>query len=100
MTTYALRKQIEVVEFFENDGIIAIHYQKNGEPRFLPVDKVENTELMELIDGQVCQFDAINLVVAHEMNLANQKVLNITKPDTLFEDICGIVRTHNAAYIH
>lgn len=97
MTTFHARKATQVIKFEETHCLITIDYLFKGKPKTLIVDKVENVDLMELIDGDVCQFDAIILAAQHEVNMSTTKYLDITKPDSLFELMADITRTHAKA---
>ena len=68
MTTHQLRKQIEVYLILETEDTINIDYWKGDQQKHLIVDRQENTNLMQFVDGKVSQWDAINMVCAHEMD--------------------------------
>lgn len=76
MTTHAIRKHIEVCDVTETDETIVIDYWKFQYPgdqvrrqsKSLIIDRKHNTHLMQFVDGMVSQWDAINIVVQHEMD--------------------------------
>lgn len=96
MTRSQIAKQISEVKFQETHDTVNISYLINGHQRHLLVDKIENVDLVELIDeGPVCLFEAINMVIYHEQQKQNERVIDLTSPQGLFEQIANIARYHN-----
>lgn len=73
-TTHDLRKKIEVLGTSESDTHIGIYYRCGEQYKHLMVDRKLHTELMQFVDGPVCQWDAINIAVEHERNVQMQVV--------------------------
>lgn len=67
MTTDQMRKKISVYDIIESSEKIIIGYWKDNFIYRLEVKKNSTDELLEWVDGPVCQYDAINMVVQFEM---------------------------------
>jgi hypothetical protein len=95
MTFHEALKLTQHVDHKETGNLISIDYFFKGKPKVLIVDKQENTDLMELVDGEVSQYDAIKLAAMHEVNISNRGYLDFVKPGSLFEEIAALARRNN-----
>jgi hypothetical protein len=97
MTTESLRKEIKVLDYYEDQHTIVVKYTKCGELKLLPVDKTENTELMEIVEGPISQWDALSLAIHHELILADQEYDRCLKEGSLFQMFADIAISHARA---
>jgi hypothetical protein len=89
-----MRQKIHVTGFSELQYTISISYLIGKKEKLLIIDKHADTELMELFTLPVNQYDCICVAAAHEEQKENKnkRFLDLTNPDSLFENICNIVR--------
>ena len=93
-----MRQNIFITSLQDLTFTLVITYQIcGGKEKNLIIDKEKNKDLMQWYSGNLNQYDAINMVASHELDMKMTKYLS--KPDGLFESIAAIVRDENKKYL-